>query len=208
MTTASGVPGVVRAKTGARTADTHRGRTVGGMTEGAPTIQVTPNEALVYIDAWRHAVQLQALRILSSGTGMPDGPVSKQVDSYLFVVALRDFLRAVDLAKRLVSEESGRDLESAIGTFDAAVPSIRALRNVLEHFDSYAQGTGYIQDSNRKRTGRPPFPVAEWTERGVGTYRLVLGVNGRTLSIEVKSAADACAVLASRTVDALIRTLE
>lgn len=177
------------------------------MTEDAPTIEVTPHEALAYVHAWRHAVHLQALRILSSGTGMPDGPVSKQVDSYLFVVALRDFLRAVDLAKRLVSEEPGRDLESAVRRFDGAVPHIRTLRDVLEHFDNYAQGTGFIQESDRKRTGRHPFPVAEWTEQGIGTYRLVLGMNGRTLGVEVKAAAEACAVLASSTVDALIRTL-
>jgi hypothetical protein len=133
---------------------------------------------------WRHAVDVQALRLLTTGTGMPDGPVTKQADSYLFAMALRNLLRAVELVRNTVAPERRVTIEIAQEAFRLEFPKAIAQRDVLEHFDDYLQGMGKLQK------GKPPFPAATWTEStGPKSYKLCVGVAGHaTFELDVEAA--------------------
>ena len=41
---------------------------------------------MAHLLIWQHAASLQAMRVLMDGTGLPDGPISKQADCYMFVI--------------------------------------------------------------------------------------------------------------------------
>jgi hypothetical protein len=142
-------------------------------------------EGAVHVLAWTHAVQLQKIRIMS-GIGLPTaGPVTKQADAYLFVLALRNVRRAAALTGRLAGGQPQVAIRRALVEFDHALPTAKDLRDVLDHFDDYALGRGKLQD--RKR----PWPVIEWYEESPDTYRLNIGVGGKLLAVEVAAASHA-----------------
>jgi hypothetical protein len=81
----------------------------------------------------------------------PDHALERIPDTYLLAMALRNVLRAAEMAKRNVRSPLARaEIQKAIGTFLSYVilnpkhdhrALIRA-RDVLEHFDEYLCGTG------------------------------------------------------------------
>ncbi|HXX90922.1 MAG TPA: hypothetical protein VEI83_11955 [Acidimicrobiales bacterium] len=164
-------------------------------------VDLSLGDAAGYIITWRHATGLQALRLLSEDTGMPEGPYSREVDCHLFAVSLRNVLRAVDLAERVVVAypEQAEKIRDARSVFSAEVPHAKDLRDVLEHFDHYASGGGRL-----RKKDAPPFPVMRWTERDGSTHRLWLGVPPRPpMQLDIRVARDAAHLLASETLEAL-----
>lgn len=159
---------------------------------------MTPNEAVAHLHQWQHAVNLQCLRLLNEGTGMPEGPTSREVDAYLFAIALRNLLRAVDLVRSLVPGKEQSNVDSAIAAFNHAIPNAVNVRHVLEHFDAYAVGKGNLQ-----KTVSPGVPAAIWHERDGSTHVLWVGIRGRPpFRLDVRQAATAAAHLASEAISA------
>ena len=132
---------------------------------------------------WRHAANMQAIRILTDGTGMPDGPVTRQADCFLFTVAVRNVRRAGDLLRRVAPGSSWSRIDVALNTFDSRVPHAKDLRDVLDHFDEYAVGKGNLQTPDG-------FLLNAWYERSADTYRYNVGISPARplLTIDVKDA--------------------
>jgi len=156
---------------------------------------VSPQEALAFAHTWHHAVNLEGIRILTDGTGMPSGPASREADCYLFAIALRNFLRAIELIIAETSDDFSKSLREAQADFDQAVPGAVDLRNVLEHFDEYARGVGRLQKAQQ------PFPSAIWLENDGATYQVWVGIPGRApLRLDIRASVQAAGQLMSAAV--------
>jgi hypothetical protein len=102
-------------------------------------------------------------------------------------VALRNLLRAVRLVRSLVGPDKQPVVDDALAAFDADVPDAVNIRNVLEHFDSYLQGKGMLQQ------GGDPSRAVIWTaSTGPSSYSLQVTTDGHSgpmaLDIEVDRA--------------------
>lgn len=89
------------------------------------------------ISAWVEGLHLQRTRVLASASGS----WARQLDAHFFAVVLQNLLRAVGMGSQYRPEAVRR----AMDRFDEAVPHVKDVRNVLEHFDEYRRGTGRLQ---------------------------------------------------------------
>ena len=142
--------------------------------------RATVNEALALLSTWERAVRNQATRVLGSPPDRQFG-VSEKADGYLFVLALRNVIRAANLVLTLAPEHARPGIEAGIATFESKMGAAKDTRDVLDHFDDYVVGDGKLQ----KGSGRPMY--VEWQERDGTTVRLCIGISsGRPLlSIDV-----------------------
>lgn len=94
-----------------------------------------PAVALGHAWEWSRVVAVQMERFLRTGS---------VADTYLLVLALRNVLRAAELARdHALSTEAGREsVDRAIAAFEQELPGVRSARDALEHFDEYARGRG------------------------------------------------------------------
>ncbi len=75
-----------------------------------------------------------------------DALISKDADTYVIVVIVRDLIRATQLLLRNIDREPDRQLlQEALSNFSNELPAVSHLRNVLEHFDDYLLGRGRMQ---------------------------------------------------------------
>jgi hypothetical protein len=96
---------------------------------------------------WYRAVASQADRLATTGW---------VIEGYLCVVALRNLRRAAELvASALDDTDAAAAARTAIGEFDRMLPGMKNARDVLEHFDAYATGTGRLQ----RRAADEPYDV-------------------------------------------------
>ena len=84
---------------------------------------------------WLAAVELQKTRVEQKGS------TSQHLDAHFFAIALRNLLRAVDMAATYCPEV----VKTGLSRFNEAVPSAKNIRDVLEHFDDYDIGKGKLQ---------------------------------------------------------------
>ncbi|BCY06159.1 hypothetical protein [Actinoplanes sp. L3-i22] len=130
-----------------------------------PSLQPPYDLALSHAWLWAKACELPAARLLGDGTGLPD--------ALLLLVALRNVRRAAQLAARsLTKPEAQRCITDALAKFDAALPGVKEARDVIEHLDQYAVGTGNEQKALLAAT--PSLTRAElaarYSLRLEGTY--------------------------------------
>lgn len=114
----------------------------------------SPNVALQLANQWAIAVSAQARRIQN-----PEDSQERIPDAYLQVLALRNLLRAAELAKTVPSRTATNAIKLAIRAFlDAVVVvgtnsnrdnALERARNVVEHFDEYYRGTGKQQKQDQ-----------------------------------------------------------
>lgn len=107
-------------------------------------------------------------------------------------VALRNVLRAARVARPLATGQDHDRITAAIQAFERWLPQAKDARDVLEHFDDYAAGTGRIQENDRKR-GRTITFYPPGYERGASDYYLRVG----PLRVSVTAAKRAAAELAA-----------
>ena len=141
---------------------------------------------MAHLLIWQHAASLQAMRVLVDGTGFPDGPIGKQADCYMFVIAVRNALRGVDLVRKVSDKVTHSQIDLAKNTFNKQVPRLIDLRNVLDHFDMYAVGKGELQ-------GAAGWLPNAWFERTENSYVYNVGVSRATplLQIDVRTTHEA-----------------
>ena len=161
----------------------------------------TAQQALASVLEWRHAVDVQAIRVLTPGATASgfSGPVTKQADAYLFVIALRNLIRGVRLVRATVDVDRRSIVDAGLAAFDAEITNAVSLRDVLEHFDEYLQGQGRLQRP------RPGIPSVSWTESaGPGHFKLSIGVVGQSvLELEIGRAQEAAMRLCDVAVEAV-----
>lgn len=121
------------------------------------------------------------------------GDLARQIDLKFFIVALRQFVRSVQLVQRRAEPEASQKIGTALSQFDGALPGAKDLRDWLEHFDEYESGTG----NDQKRASNAE-PMLTWFARGSDTYSVAVSVQGlRDLTLEITEATAAAEVLLS-----------
>lgn len=121
------------------------------------------------VEIWRLAVELQQQRIITGNRDLKDllGPTPSHVDLRLYAVALRNLIRAVDLSARMYPQCEAA-LRQALRRFNDAVPRARDVRDVLEHFDDYAQADHQRMGRLIKRHGGlPPIEGFSFSPGGI-----------------------------------------
>lgn len=94
--------------------------------------------ALDHLDLWRVAIESQGSRTVGGTQGR-----TRHADAILFVIALRQLVRAARLAQLSCVADEPRDcIARAIALFDESAPGVCVARDMLVHFDEYEQGTG------------------------------------------------------------------
>jgi hypothetical protein len=92
---------------------------------------------------WWVGIKLQAERI----SVLPIG-ADEDAEVWFFAVALRNLLRAVELAQRSTGKP---EIAAALEHFNSVVPDAKEVRDLLEHFDDYALGIGKKQRADARR---------------------------------------------------------
>jgi len=106
-----------------------------------------------YISRWRFTLELQDHRIRNA-----IDQLHKQVDIDLYVLVLRNLIRAVNSAKCLTRNG---EICQALDAFYKAVPAWKNVRDFLEHFDEYSQGKGRLQKNNNAAVYGPYYAEQE-----------------------------------------------
>lgn len=134
---------------------------------------------------WYKVLAAQADRLAETGF-VPEG--------YVFVIALRNLRRAAALVhSALAPGQAETTAAAALAEFDRALPGATQARDILEHFDDYARGTGYL---HRRQATPARFPVTVDTRPAPGGgQQMVLGVGEFTVPI-VDATAAACLLMA------------
>lgn len=79
------------------------------------------------------------------------------IDAPYTVMALRHVIRGVRMTQEhLKTEPAKKLLREALADFDKAVPGGKKARDVIEHFDEYAMGVGYLQQPGGSRRDKTP----------------------------------------------------
>lgn len=118
--------------------------------------------------------------------------VEHMSDAALLALALRNVVRAGEMARELVEEAERPKIDEALAAFDAAMPDAGDARDVLEHFDAYAAGIGFRQIDERE-AGRAITTYRVFYQRGRDSYILHVG----PLRVDVAAARDVAARLAA-----------
>jgi hypothetical protein len=128
--------------------------------------------AMSEANAWRRAVDLCALRTKS---GSPD----QQTDARMFLLALRQFLKAAQMAADAVQGSTEEQaLADARDQFARVVPGAKAACDMVEHFREYARGTGDLQQGGPRhlRQDDPVAAARDWPlGYDPGTDQITLG---------------------------------
>jgi hypothetical protein len=98
---------------------------------------------------WRAALQLQHDRLLKpdpSGMTADEIELQRRCDMHFYLVAAANLRKA---ALSLNDRFKDQRVASAIKALDAAAPSIKKVRDLLEHFEAYDEGTGREQKLGR-----------------------------------------------------------
>lgn len=150
-------------------------------------------EAGLEVRRWQHAVQMQHLRVVGEGIVGYTGKLTREVDAVLYVVALRNLLRATDLMTRTLDEPLAQRAAAARSEFDQALPAVIDMRDVLEHFDEYMTGSGKLQHpagtslTERRRSATAPVQI--WHE--VRSHEHLVGMKvaeGKVFTLDLNTA--------------------
>lgn len=104
---------------------------------------------LANVEVWTIALQVRRLRSKEPEDG--DFHFRKWADFQFLIVALTRLRRAAVLAGKVPT--INRDIQSSIQQFDTALPKLKDMRNIAEHFDAYAMEEGKMsgQDGISRR---------------------------------------------------------
>jgi hypothetical protein len=110
-----------------------------------------PSIALREAWLWGNAVHRLAQSIETSSDNM-----SSQIDAMLLAVAYRNVYRGAEMAARYLPKERRKRLRAAMRAADELTPGAKKVRDMLEHFDEYEAGKGWMQSRADVNGGRRP----------------------------------------------------
>jgi hypothetical protein len=102
---------------------------------------------LANIELYTVALQRRRLRTKEPEDG--EFLFRRWADFHFLVVALVRLRRAAELAAEIPKIKN--EIRLALHKFDAAVPDLKKLRDVAEHFDDYALDRGRLTNINRRQ---------------------------------------------------------
>jgi len=140
------------------------------MTLDRPTAAATYERARRLANSSMFAVELQVRRLQADEPN--DGPfvLRRWFDFDCLVVALLRLRRAVTLAATIPAITE--PLTEALRSFDEAIPDLKRLRDVAEHFDDYA-----LEKGRRPDVGRRDLEVSQLSNDGPTLYWLGAEIN-------------------------------
>jgi len=120
------------------------------------------NEAVVHVNFWWDAVQMQRERVLRDVQADTELPTRRLADALLLLVALHRLTRAVSFAAARFPAGTPQHARIAelLAVFRAAHPEASQLRHATEHFDKWLLGKGIGQKATNKAS---PFAAMEST---------------------------------------------
>lgn len=123
----------------------------------APTDAATMERALRFANIAMFTIALQGRRLQSVEPEDERFVLRWWADFEFMITALRRMRRAAELAAKAQSVRV--EIEAAIAAFDAAVPSLLAMRNVAEHIEDYG-----VDDPRRRLldVDRGQLEVSTW----------------------------------------------
>lgn len=93
-----------------------------------------------------------------------DGPAqqiyARQILGHLRLLQRCAMMMAKELARLGIDEVHRHQLKAEIDWFEPALPGARSARDLLEHFDEYALGDGYLQRKAMSELGVDVFEAA------------------------------------------------
>lgn len=128
------------------------------------------HQAATHAYLYAGAVKFQVESLLADDPPeMPEGfadlrSAGRQAQAMILVLALRNVLRAAEMALQYSEPAEHENLQAALIRFKAAFPDLMTARNMLEHFDDY------LTDS-----GRAPHLYDVEFEREKGRYLIHIG---------------------------------
>jgi hypothetical protein len=128
------------------------------------------HQAATHAYLYAGAVKFQVESLLADDPPeMPEGfadlrSAARQAQAMVLVLALRNVLRAAEMALQYADPAERPNLESALSRFREALPDLMTARNMLEHFDDYLTGSG-----------RAPHLYDVEFERANGRYLIHIG---------------------------------
>jgi hypothetical protein len=175
---------------------------------------IARSDVLRELADWECAVTTLEARITSD----TEAPLTRRADMYLFAVAVVQVRQFAVLAAKVLADSALEPddavlghLETAIKNFDARVPDIRDIRNVVAHYDAILAGEGR---NKSLRAGTPadhaygpiqPFkPSALWVDATDGRFHMhVAPTPGRHMLLDIVREAESTRTLASAVQSAL-----
>jgi hypothetical protein len=139
---------------------------------------------------WWGAMDLEAGRTLRAEPG-PQAKAETEIDGKLFVIALRNVIRAAELCR----DHAPEVVDAALATFRERVPDATKVRNVIEHFDAYERGEGRLQEKGQLEE------IIDWYEFDGETYRL--NISGKYV-LDVREAKEAAGQLCGDVMAAIV----
>jgi hypothetical protein len=135
---------------------------------------------------WAEAADAIANRILANQevTSVATG------DAALLIIAVRNVLRAAELAQKVSTGAEEARIAAAIAKFRQELPDAEDMRDILDHFDRYEIGQGYLQRDARKSGGSTEF-------YRVSLDRDTFTVKVGSLSLDVQKVKEAAIELAT-----------
>ncbi|MGH2971104.1 MAG: hypothetical protein ACRDLE_02995 [Gaiellaceae bacterium] len=144
-----------------------------------PTDDVVIERAISFATETMWTVELQVRR-LGSAEPEDDRFVNRWwVDLQFLIGTLRRLRRTAELAATATNREA---LRPAIEAFDRALPSLKKMRDVNEHFDSYVLDSA---DRHEKSVDRKQLQVGSWDGR---TYSWLSDGAEGFLTLDVQAA--------------------
>jgi hypothetical protein len=119
------------------------------MNKDSPTNAAVLERAHSFANEAMWTVALQHRRIQSPDPADRDFIFRRWTDFQFLIVALWRLRRAAELAANVTSVEPA--LRRALQDFDTALPVLRTMRNVAEHFDEYALDSGHLRSIDRRQ---------------------------------------------------------
>lgn len=156
--------------------------------------------AVGHVVQWAYAMDVQAERIESAGTG-PLAMRRREIDVRFFVQALRNLLRAIELIQRRASDAAREQIAAALEAFNQEVPGAKDVRDRLEHFDEYESGVG--KDQRKAGVTEPSITFFASRPGRHAVTVLVPGLTDATVEVQAaKTAADRLQTAVCTAVDA------
>lgn len=166
---------------------------------------LSPDEALHHLFQWQHATTIMEARVRDPAADT----FTMQGDAYLFAMAARQALRFAQLVRRVAQPSFHSEIDRALGEFVTTAPDIKAIRDVLDHFDEYLRGTGRDYPASppptyQRELGQTVGPTLVFYQRSEETVRLhVSPAPGVKLILDVALVAAAVSTLAYALADIL-----
>ena len=120
---------------------------------GAETNKLRQSCPAHFVARWQAGLELQDKRIRNSSD-----PLHTQIDLDLYVLTLRNLIRAVEHAE---NSTDSVEIRKAREDFKKAVPGWLNVRDFVEHFDEYSQGIGKLQKKGKAIVYGPYYAEEE-----------------------------------------------